>query len=127
MEKIFLDFTSEEKVSVIKDKIRETLINDFLEYLNNKYDRARQLSGNEVGAVIGQALDEDKFPSDIVAAVKVSVKPWYNKRDLKRPVRKFDLDSGSEYSEEDIENGLGDPNGADAYAAEVAAKKAPKK
>ena len=127
MAKIFLDFMGEEKVSVIKDKARKDLIEDLLVFLNERYDRARQISGNEIGVVIGQAPDEDKFASDLVGVVKVSIKPWYNKSDLKRPVRKFDLDSGSEYSDEDIANGKDDPNGADAYEAAVNAKKAPKK
>lgn len=127
MDKVFLEFNDEKKVSAIKDKVRETLLADFLEFLNTKYERARRLSGTELGVIVGQAPDEDNFMSDIVAAIKVSVKPWYNNRDCKRIVRRFNLDEGSEYTDDDIANGLDEPNGADAYEAEQMAKNAPKK
>ena len=116
MEKIFLDFTNEEKVSVVKEKARQALIEDFVEYLNEKYDKARKLASNEIGVVVGQAKDEDGFASDIVVVIKATTKAWYNKTDCKRPVKKFDLDNGTDGTD-----------GADAYEAEVEAKKAPKK
>lgn len=116
MEKIFLDLTNEDKVSVIKEKARQALIDDFLEYLNAKYDRARLLASNEIGVVVGCACDENGFSSDIVVTVKVSTKAWYDKEDCKRPVKKFDLDEGTDGTD-----------GADAYEMALKAKKVPKK
>lgn len=116
MEKIFLDLTEEEKVSVIKEKARQVLVEDFIEYLNEKYDRARLLASNEIGVIVGQAKDEDGFASDVVVTIKVSTKAWYNKGDCARPVKKFDLDDGTDGTD-----------GADAYEMAVKAKKAPKK
>lgn len=110
MEKIFVDFGEEKKVSVIKEKARQTIINDFIEYLAEKYDAAKLVGSNEIGVVVGSALDSEGFASDVVVVVKATVKPWYDKGDLARPVQKYDLDEEAE-----------------AYEAEVKAKKAPKK
>lgn len=116
MEKIFLDMTDEEKVSAVKEKARQSLVEDIVEYLNQRYDRARKLASNEIGVIVGQAKDEDGFASDVVVTVKVTTKAWYNKTDCKRPVKKFDLDDGTDGTD-----------GADAYQADVEAKSAPKK
>lgn len=109
-EKIFLDLTDESKVSVIKEKARQALIEDIISYLEGRYDSCRKTASNEIGVVVGAAKDEDGFSSDVVVSVKVSTRNWYNKEDCKRPVQKYDLDEE-----------------ADAYEFETAAKKSPKK
>jgi hypothetical protein len=116
MEKIFIDFTEEEKISVVKEKARQTVINDLIEYLKERYDMVGLTNSNQIAIVVGQAKDQDGFNSDVCTTIKVSCESWYDKtvndkgEELKRPVSKFDF-------EEEIE----------AYKAEVAAKKAPKK
>ena len=121
MEKIFLDLTEMDKVSAIKDTAREALINDLMAYLQERCEDAGLLASNRMGVVIGCASDEDGFSKDIVAEIKVSIKPWYNKLDCKRPVRSFDLHEGTKGEE--------GADGVDAYMKELEAKKnkAPKK
>lgn len=116
MEKIFLDFTNEEKVSVIKNKARQALVDDFMQYLAERYDASAKLASNEIGVVVGQAKDEDGFASDIVCTITVTAKNWYNKEGCARPVKKFDLYDGTDGTD-----------GALAYEADQKAKKAPKK
>jgi hypothetical protein len=116
MEKIFIDFTEEEKVSVIKEKARQAVITDLIEYLKEKYDMVGLTNSNEIAIVVGQAKDQDGFNSDVCTTLKVSCESWYEKtlndkgEKLKRPVKKFDF-------EEEVE----------AYQMEVAAKRVPKK
>ena len=112
MEKIFLDMTDMDKISAIKEKAREAIINDFMEYLKQRYDDAGLIASNEIGVVVGQANDTDGFASDVVVTIKVSTRAWYNKEDCKRPVKKFDLYDGTDGTD-----------GVDAYTAAVKAKK----
>ena len=57
-EKILIDFTEETKVSVIKEKARQALIEDIVAYLSDKYDDCRKTASNEIGVVVGEAKDE---------------------------------------------------------------------
>lgn len=118
-EKIFIDFMNEEKVSVIKEKARQAIIDDVIQYLTQRYETVAKTASNEFGVVVGCAKDEDGFSSDVIVTLKASTHPWYNKSDLKRPVRKYRL-----YSDGDEDEELG---AAEAYEIELAAKKAPKK
>jgi acyl-CoA reductase-like NAD-dependent aldehyde dehydrogenase len=110
MEKIFVDFTEESKVSATKEKARQTVVEDLIAYLSERYDVVRQIASNELGIVIGSAKDENGFASDVVITLKATCRPWYDKTDCKRPVERFDL----EYE-------------AETYEAEKAAKSVPKK
>jgi len=110
VEKIFVDFGDEKKVSVIKEKARQVLTDAFMEFLKERTEMAKLVGSNEIGVVVGQAKDQDGFASDVVVVVKATVKPWYDKTDLARPVHRYDLEDEAE-----------------AYEAEVKAKKAPKK
>lgn len=110
-EKILIDLTEETKVSVIKEKARQVIIDDIMNYLSERYENCRRTASNELGVVVGVAKDEDGFSSDVITTIKVSTRPWYNKEDcVARPVHKYELDEE-----------------ADAYEMELAAKKAPKK
>lgn len=73
--------------TAIRNKVRETLTADFIEFLKEKYGefledgvtpRVRQTAANEVGVIVGQAEDNDGFMADVVATVKTSVPAWWN-------------------------------------------------
>lgn len=110
MEKIYLDLYDEEKVSVVKEKARQTIINDIMEFLKERYEDARFTASNEIGVKVGCAKDEEGGASDLIVSIKCSTRNWYNKMDCKRPVERYVLEDE-----------------AKAYEDEVAAKKAPKK
>lgn len=116
MEKIFLDLTNEDKVSVIKEKARQTVLNDLVSYFKDRYEDSGMLASNEIGVVVGCARDENGFSSDVVVTVKISTKAWYDKTDCKRPVKRFSLYEGTDGTD-----------GVEAYEAEMKAKKALKK
>jgi hypothetical protein len=95
MEKIFVDFTEETKVSVIKEKARQTVINDFMDFLKERYDTVKPVGSNLIGVVVGEAKDTDGFASDVVVLIKAEVKSWYDKpaeTPKGRDVVKYDLD-----------------------------------
>ena len=110
MEKIWIDFTNEEKVSVVKEKARQALIEAFEEFLAEHFDHFRKVSSNEFAVAVGEAKDLDGFANEVPVVVKFAAKSWYDKDDCKRPVVRYDIDEE-----------------ADAYEMEVKAKKAPKK
>lgn len=110
MEKIYLDLYDEEKVSVIKEKARQAVVDDIINYLKEKYEDVRLTASNEIGVKVGCAKDEEGGASDLIVSIKCSTRNWYNKSDCKRPVKRYNLKAE-----------------ANAYEAEVAAKKAPKK
>lgn len=111
VEKIFIDMSEEKKVSVIKEEARKVLIDAFIEFLEERCEKVRKVASNKIGVVVGQALDLDGFAADLVDVITIESKTWYDKEEgLKRPVHRYDLEEEAE-----------------AYEAEVKAKKAPKK
>lgn len=110
MEKIWIDMTQETKVSVIKAKAREVLVEAFMEFLEERAEKFGKVASDKIAVAVGVANDLDGFPNDIPVVVDFSAKSWYDKEDLKRPVVRYDID-------DEIK----------AYEDEVAAKKAPKK
>lgn len=104
MDKIFMDFMDEKKISVIKEKARQLILEDIFQYLSEKYETVKMTASNEFGVVVGSAPDADGFAHDVVVTIKCSTRYWYEK-DGKRPIHAYDLDKE-----------------ADAYLAEVNAK-----
>lgn len=110
MEKVSKDFTGMSTSAIYKE-VRQMLSDDFLEYLSQKYERAARISNTEVAVVVGTFVDEDGFTQDVCGVCKASSKPFYSKsEDLKREVKKFDIDDEVE-----------------AFNADVKAKEAKKK
>lgn len=113
MEKIFLDLTSIEKKSEVQNKAQEEFFNALKDFLTERYTDVRQVGNATLGVVIGQALDDDKFPHDVCIEVHGTVKHWYDsKRKFKGEVREIPA-----YDLDEI---------ADEYAMDVEAKKKPK-
>ena len=74
--------------TAIREKVREALTADFIEFLKEKYGefvdndpnspRVRQTASNEVGIIVGKALDNEGYTKDVVALVKTSVPSWWD-------------------------------------------------
>ena len=79
MEKIFLDFMDEKKVSVIKEKAKEAILADIMEYLAQKYETVRKTASNEFGVIVGCGPDPDGFSQDICVSIKCTTRNWYDK------------------------------------------------
>ena len=76
-EKIFIDFTGK-KISQVKAAVRETLMNDFIEFLSAKYTKVGKVSANEIAVILGHWKDEDGFDHEVPAVVKATAKPFYD-------------------------------------------------
>ena len=83
--------TMEVVVSALKEKFGE----------NN----VAKVGSNEYGVIIGQVIDKDGFPQDLVVTVKPTVKEWESRKTDKRVYEQFNL-----------------ADAADAYAIEVKEK-----
>lgn len=102
MEKVSKDFTGMKTSAIYKD-VRKMLSDDFLEYLSQKYERAARISNTEVAVVVGTFTDEDGFVQEVCGVCKASSKAFYSKsEDVKREVKKFDLDDEVEAYEAEI-------------------------
>lgn len=77
MDKVFRDFTGMKK-SEVKKAVREMLMEDFIEFLGQKYDKFGQISAGEVAMVVGSWTDEDGFPHDVPVVVKATAKAFYD-------------------------------------------------
>lgn len=95
------EYDSTMKISAIKNDARETLVNEILEFLNEKYETVMKVASNEIGVVVGTFTDEDGFSHDIVDTVKVTTKSWYSKETGGRDVKEYDLfDEADNYAKE---------------------------
>jgi len=68
-------------------------------------DNVAKVGSNEYGVVVGQVLDKDGFPADVIVTVKPTAKEWENRKTDKRTYEQFIL-----------------ADAADAYAIEVKEK-----
>ena len=68
-------------------------------------DKVAKVGSNEYGVIIGQVIDKDGFPQDVVVTLKPTVKEWESRKTDKRTYTQFIL-----------------ADAADAYAIEVKEK-----
>ena len=73
------EYNSTMKISVIKKDMRETVMQDIMEFLKKKYPTVGLVGSNTIGVAMGTYLDEGNFPSDTCCEVKISAKPFYSK------------------------------------------------
>lgn len=106
----FHDLTTPMAVGETKKIARHIIMDDLIEYLKTKYEDIEQVAENEFGVIVGEAKDEDGYSADVCVTIKCSCKPWYNKNEGKRGVKKYEL-----------------ADMAEEYRLEVKASKIPKK
>lgn len=73
------EYNSTMKISGIKRDMRETLIQEIMDFLKQKYSIVGLVGSNTIGVAMGTYYDEGNFPSDTCCEVKVSAKPFYSK------------------------------------------------
>lgn len=76
-EKTYVDFTGK-KISQVKAAVREMLMNDFIEFLSEKYTKTGKVSSNEIAVIVGHWVDEDGFDHEVPGVVKATAKPFYD-------------------------------------------------
>lgn len=94
--KEFIDYSGM-KISEIKAASRNMLREDLINFLKTQYETVVPIGNTEIGVVTGTAPDDDGWLQDVVNVIKVSTKAWYSRsgEDIKREVKKFDLDAAA--------------------------------
>lgn len=77
MEKKFMDFSGK-KISTVKKEVREVLMEEFAQFLAEKYTKSGQVASNELAVVLGHFTDSDGFDNEVTAVVKITAKPFYD-------------------------------------------------
>mgnify|MGYP003443664100 FL=1 len=90
--------TKEMTVTKIKNAIRANLLNDFEQFLIQKYGenavgmvRYGSTPKNELAFIVG-SVDDDGFEYDVVATVNPTVKDWKEKKTKSRTTDAFDFE-----------------------------------
>lgn len=90
--------TKEMTATKIKNAIKTNLLNDFEEFLIQKYGdnavgmvRYGSTPKNELAFIVG-SIEEDGFEYDVVATVNPTVKDWKEKKTKSRTTEAFDFE-----------------------------------
>ena len=85
-------------------------------------DAVAKVGSNEYGVIVGQVIDKDGFPQDVVVTVKPTVKEWESRKTAKREYEQYVLADAAEAYE--IETKEKEEAKAKAKAEREAAKAA---
>lgn len=85
-------------------------------------DAVAKVGSNEYGVIVGQVIDKDGFPQDVVVTVKPTVKEWESRKTAKREYEQYLLADAAEAYE--IETKEKEEAKAKAKAEREAAKAA---
>ena len=93
--------------TAVKAQARVSTMDVVVSALKEKFGESNvaKVGSNEYGVIIGQVIDKDGFPQDVVVTVKPTVKEWESRKTDKRTYEQFIL-----------------ADAADAYAIEVKEK-----
>ena len=93
--------------TAVKAQARVSTMDVVVSALKEKFGESNvaKVGSNEYGVIIGQVIDKDGFPQDVVVTVKPTVKEWESRKTDKRTYTQFIL-----------------ADAADAYAIEVKEK-----
>ena len=93
--------------TAVKAQARVSTMEVVVSALKEKFGESNvaKVGSNEYGVIIGQVIDKDGFPQDLVVTVKPTVKEWESRKTDKRTYTQFIL-----------------ADAADAYAIEVKEK-----
>lgn len=75
-------YDSTMKISQIKRNMREELMKDiqnFLEQNKEKYPFYGQSKANAISVVVGEYTDEENFPYETSCVIQITAKPFYDK------------------------------------------------
>lgn len=100
-----IDFSECKGTTAIQNKLRSELTAKFLDFLKAEYgnENVFQIAVNEVGAVVGEAKDEDGWSYDVCAVVRTIAKPIFYGKGEKRETKPFDIRKAAEDYQMEVE------------------------
>ena len=104
---VIFNGTEFKSATAVKAQARVSTMDVVVSALKEKFGESNvaKVGSNEYGVIIGQVIDKDGFPQDVVVTVKPTVKEWESRKTDKRTYTQFIL-----------------ADAADAYAIEVKEK-----
>ena len=104
---VIFNGTEFKSATAVKAQARVSTMEVVVSALKEKFGESNvaKVGSNEYGVIIGQVIDKDGFPQDVVVTVKPTVKEWESRKTDKRTYTQFIL-----------------ADAADAYAIEVKEK-----
>ena len=104
---VIFNGTEFKSATAVKAQARVSTMEVVVSALKEKFgeNNVAKVGSNEYGVIIGQVIDKDGFPQDLVVTVKPTVKEWESRKTDKRTYEQFIL-----------------ADAADAYAIEVKEK-----
>ena len=75
------EYNSTMKISQIKNKMRQELMNSLEKFLKQEYPNYGKVGANTFGVVVGTYYDEDNCPFDTCCEITVRAKPFYEKEE----------------------------------------------
>ena len=104
---VIFNGTEFKSATAVKAQARVSTMEVVVSALKEKFGESNvaKVGSNEYGVIIGQVIDKDGFPQDLVVTVKPTVKEWESRKTDKRTYTQFIL-----------------ADAADAYAIEVKEK-----
>ena len=86
--------------TAVKAQARADVMAVIVKALREAYgeDNVAKVGSNEHGVIVGQVIDKDGFPQDVVTTLKPTVKEWESRKTDKREYEKYVLaDKAQEY------------------------------
>ena len=79
--------------TAVKAQARVSTMDVVVSALKEKFGESNvaKVGSNEYGVIIGQVIDKDGFPQDVVVTVKPTVKEWESRKTDKRTYTQFIL------------------------------------
>src|SRR5574344_2611339 len=84
--------------TAVKAQARVSTMDVVVSALKEKFGESNvaKVGSNEYGVIIGQVIDKDGFPQDVVVTVKPTVKEWESRKTAKREYEQYVLADAAE-------------------------------
>ena len=93
MAKVIFNGVEFQSATAVKAQARINVMDVVVNALKAEYgdDNVAKVGSNEYGVIVGQVIDKDSFPQDVVTTLKPIVKEWEDRKTDKRVYEKYIL------------------------------------
>lgn len=100
-------YDSTMKISHIKEDMRQKLLDDIINFLNQnkeKYPFVGKTKSNAISVITGEYIDNENFPYETSCVIQITAKPFYDKVSEKgNEIEAYDARTASENFKKGIE------------------------